>query len=80
MSRAKNRTPTVSNDADEHINQSHEIDDKGHVNNFESLRWLQDVAVKHSAAQAPPENEGTRGMRPRGVTSAASWRSQRHRV
>ncbi len=31
--------------------QSHEIDEQGHVGNVEYLRWLQDAAVEHSAAQ-----------------------------
>ena len=34
-----------------HTLQPHEIDDLGHVNNIEYLRWLQDAAVEHSAAQ-----------------------------
>ncbi len=34
-----------------HTVQSHEIDGQGHVNNVEYLRWLQDAAVAHSAAQ-----------------------------
>lgn len=29
----------------------HEIDEQGHVGNVEYLRWLQDAAVEHSAAQ-----------------------------
>lgn len=35
--------------------QPHEIDDQGHVSNIEYLRWLQDVAVEHSAAQGWPK-------------------------
>ncbi len=32
------------------------IDRQGHVNNLEYLRWMQDAAVAHSAAQGwPPE-------------------------
>ena len=34
-----------------HTVQPHEIDDQGHVGNVEYLRWLQDAAVEHSAAQ-----------------------------
>lgn len=34
-----------------HIVQPNEIDGQGHVNNIEYLRWLQDAAVEHSAAQ-----------------------------
>ncbi|TXT23299.1 MAG: acyl-CoA thioester hydrolase [Planctomycetota bacterium] len=35
--------------------QPHEIDDQGHVGNVEYLRWLQDAAVEHSAAQGWPK-------------------------
>ncbi len=35
--------------------QSSEIDDQGHVGNVEYLRWLQDAAVEHSAAQGWPK-------------------------
>lgn len=38
-----------------HTVQSHEIDDQGHVSNVEYLRWLQDAAVEHSAAQGWPK-------------------------
>ena len=34
-----------------HTVQLEEIDGQGHVNNIEYLRWLQDAAVAHSAAQ-----------------------------
>ena len=34
-----------------HTVQPEEIDGQGHVNNIEYLRWLQDAAVEHSAAQ-----------------------------
>lgn len=34
-----------------HLVQPHEIDDQGHVGNVEYLRWLQDAAIAHSAAQ-----------------------------
>ena len=30
---------------------SKDIDEQGHVNNLEYLRWMQDAAVAHSAAQ-----------------------------
>ena len=30
------------------------IDVQGHVNNLEYLRWMQDVAIRHSAAQGWP--------------------------
>lgn len=35
--------------------QPQEIDDQGHVSNVEYLRWLQDAAVEHSAAQGWPK-------------------------
>jgi len=38
-----------------HTVQPHEIDDQGHVSNVEYLRWLQDAAVEHSAAQGWPK-------------------------
>ncbi len=38
-----------------HTVQPHEIDDQGHVSNIEYLRWLQDAAVEHSAAQGWPK-------------------------
>ena len=38
-----------------HTVQPHEIDDQGHVGNVEYLRWLQDAAVEHSAAQGWPK-------------------------
>lgn len=31
-----------------------EIDPQGHVNNLEYLRWMQEAAIKHSAAQGWP--------------------------
>lgn len=34
-----------------HTVQPNEIDGQGHVNNVEYLRWLQDAAIEHSAAQ-----------------------------
>jgi acyl-CoA thioester hydrolase len=37
-----------------HTVQPSEIDDQGHVSNVEYLRWLQNAAVEHSAAQGWP--------------------------
>ena len=33
------------------------IDELGHVNNVEYLRWVQDVAVAHWVAEAPAEDQ-----------------------
>ena len=38
-----------------HTVQPHEIDDQGHVGNVEYLRWLQNAAIEHSAAQGWPK-------------------------
>lgn len=36
--------------------QPEDIDELGHVNNAVWVRWIQDVAVSHWAAVAPPEH------------------------
>ncbi|HWB07926.1 MAG TPA: acyl-CoA thioesterase [Pirellulales bacterium] len=39
-----------------HVVQPEEIDELGHANNLAYLRWLQDAALAHSAAQGwPPQ-------------------------
>jgi acyl-CoA thioester hydrolase len=39
-----------------HVVRASEIDGVGHVNNIEYVRWMQDAAIAHSAAQGwPPE-------------------------
>ena len=38
-----------------HTVESNEIDDQGHVGNVEYLRWLQEAAIRHSAAQGWPK-------------------------
>jgi acyl-CoA thioester hydrolase len=40
-----------------HFVQLREIDGLGHVNNVEYLRWMQDAAVAHSAAQGWPQSD-----------------------
>lgn len=37
-----------------HVVQPSEIDGVGHVNNIEYVRWMQDAAIAHSAAQGWP--------------------------
>ncbi|WP_294291099.1 acyl-CoA thioesterase [uncultured Sphingomonas sp.] len=37
--------------------QREHIDELGHVNNAEWVRWIQDIAVAHWAAVAPPEHQ-----------------------
>ncbi len=40
----------------EHTVTDDEIDDQGHVNNLEYLKWMQSAAVAHSTAQGwPPQ-------------------------
>jgi acyl-CoA thioester hydrolase len=38
------------------------IDDNGHVGNLEYLRWMQEVAIEHSAAQGWPMERYLRGQ------------------
>jgi acyl-CoA thioester hydrolase len=49
-----------------------EIDDQGHVNNVEYLRWMNRAAVDHSTAQGwPPE---------RYLESGGGWVVRTHRI
>lgn len=38
----------------QHVVTESEIDPQGHVNNLEYLRWMQEAAIRHSAAQGWP--------------------------
>jgi acyl-CoA thioester hydrolase len=50
----------------------HEIDRLGHVNNIEYLRWMQDAATAHSAAQGWPGS--------RYVEFGAGWVVRSHKI
>ena len=56
------------------------IDSQGHVNNLEYLRWMQDAAVLHSAAQGWPRERylelGAAGWCARTQSSTGGRRSR----
>lgn len=55
-----------------HVVKPHEIDGQGHVNNVEYIRWMQDAAVAHSAAQGWPAD--------RYQSEGAAWVARTHHI